>query len=185
MKTKYLQFVSILLAGLLQVAPMLRNILPSAAGLAPSAWGFILKIGLGAAAVLEFDSVSQASSISISPPNATVGVQYFGTISYSGGHAGSVGSMTYSNACLSGQTAFLTASPSVIQAVTRRQSAARPPLPPLTPLPSRSGTARVAVADTMTPALPHLSSGRGAPGQFHHQTPHSPIPSARWAAPSN
>jgi hypothetical protein len=94
--------LSLLLAGLLQIAPLVRSLLPAQPGFAPSAWAIVLKIGVGAAALLGFDAVSQASSIAISPANATVGVPYTGTITYSGGHAGAVQSMTYSNNCLSG-----------------------------------------------------------------------------------
>jgi hypothetical protein len=101
MKTKYLQAMSLLLAAQLQVMPLLRSFLPNTQGLAPSAWGFILKLGVGATALLGFDAVSQASSIAISPANATVGVAYVGTVSYSGGHSGSVTSMMMSNNCLS------------------------------------------------------------------------------------
>ena len=99
MKNKCIHLLSLLLAALLQMAPLMRSILP-AQGLAPSAWGFILKLGLGSAALLGFDAVSQASSISISPPNATVGQFYSGIVTYSGGHSGSVASMTLSNNCL-------------------------------------------------------------------------------------
>ncbi len=102
MKNKTIQFMSVLLAGMLQVAPLLRSFLPNVQGLAPSAWGFILKIGVGATALLGFDAVSQASSISISPPNATVGQPYIGTVTYSGGHAGSVASMAFTNCIGSG-----------------------------------------------------------------------------------
>jgi hypothetical protein len=106
MKIKFIQIMSILLAGLLQVAPMLRSFLPNTTGLAPSAWGIILKLGVGATALLGFDAVSQASSISISPPNATVGQPYIGTVSYSGGHAGSVSSMAFTN-CIGGGIPFV------------------------------------------------------------------------------
>ena len=97
MKIKFIQLMSILLAALLQVAPLLRSCLPNLQGLAPSSWGFILKVGVGTAALLGFDAVSQASSISISPPNATVGQSYVGTVTYSGGHANSVRSMAFTN----------------------------------------------------------------------------------------
>jgi len=100
MKTKFIQILSVVLAAMLQVAPLLRSCLPQATGLAPATYGFILKLGLGATALLGFDAVSQASSISISPPNATVGQFYSGTVSYSGGHSGSVASMTLTNNCL-------------------------------------------------------------------------------------
>jgi Immunoglobulin domain/Immunoglobulin I-set domain len=108
MRTRFLQTLSLVLAALLQIAPLVRTLLPAQSGLAPSAWAIVLKIGVGAIALLGFDAVSQASSISISPANATVGTPYTGTITYSGGHAGAVNSMTYSNNCLSGSPiAFL------------------------------------------------------------------------------
>jgi hypothetical protein len=101
MKTRYIRLLSLLLAALLQLAPLVRTLLPQATGLAPSAWAIILKIGVGAVALAGFDAVSQASSIAISPPNATVGVPFVGVVTYSGGHAGSVASMALSNNCLS------------------------------------------------------------------------------------
>jgi len=100
MKIKFAQIMSLLLAAQLQIATVVRSFLPNATGLAPTAWGVILKLGVGATALLGFDAVSQASSISISPPNATMGTFYSGTISYSGGHSGSVQSMTLTNNCL-------------------------------------------------------------------------------------
>jgi len=106
MKIKFIQFLSIVLAALLQVAPLLRSFLPGASGLAPSSWGFILKLGVGATALLGFDAVSQASSVAISPPNATVGQLYIGTVTYSGGHAGSVSSMAFTN-CIGGGIPFV------------------------------------------------------------------------------
>jgi hypothetical protein len=106
MKNKLLQILSLLLALLLQVAPLLRPFLPTQ-GLAPSAWAVILKLGVGTIALLGFDAVSQASSISISPANATVGQPYVGTISYSGGHSGSVRSMSLTNTCLGSPALFL------------------------------------------------------------------------------
>jgi hypothetical protein len=107
MKAKLIRILSILLAAFLQMAPLLRSFLPEAQGLAPSAWGFILKVGVGGAALLGFDAVSQASSISVSPPNATVGQTYIGTVTYSGGHAGSVSSMALSNNCIGSGIAFV------------------------------------------------------------------------------
>lgn len=106
MKTKFVQLMSITLAALLQIAPLVRSLLPGAQGLVPSAWGIILKLGVGATALLGFDAVSSASSISISPPNATVGTPYVGTITYSGGHSGSVSSMSFSNNCMGSSIPF-------------------------------------------------------------------------------
>jgi hypothetical protein len=106
MKNKFIQIMSLMLAMMLQMAPLLRSIMPTQ-GLAPSAWGFILKLGLGATALMGFDAVSQASSIAISPANATVGTFYSGTVSYSGGHSGSVSSMSLTNVCMSSTIPFL------------------------------------------------------------------------------
>ncbi len=94
--------MSISLAALLQAAPLLRTLVQNMQGLAPSSWGFIFKVGVGATALLGFDAVSKASSVSISPPNATVGVPYVGTVTYSGGHARSVGSMAFGTCIGSG-----------------------------------------------------------------------------------
>jgi hypothetical protein len=106
MRIKFIQIMSILLAALLQAAPLLRTFLVNVQGLAPSSWGFILKLGVGAVACLGFDAVSKASSISISPPNATVGQPYIGTVTYSGGHARSVSSMSY-NTCIGSGVPFV------------------------------------------------------------------------------
>jgi len=100
MKNRFIQILSLLLAAMLQLAPLMRSILPTQ-GLAPSAWGFILKIGVGATALLGFDAVSQASSMALSPANATVGASYSGVISYSG-HSSSVSSESCNGNCLYG-----------------------------------------------------------------------------------
>ena len=52
MKTRFVRLLSIVLAVLLQTAPLLRSFLPSILGLAPSSWGLILRLGVGAAALL-------------------------------------------------------------------------------------------------------------------------------------
>jgi hypothetical protein len=107
MKSTFIKSLSLLLAVLLQVAPLVRSFLPNLQGLAPSTWSIILKLGVGATALMGFDAVSQASSISISPANATAGQPYIGTITYSGGHAGSVRSMSFSNTCLQSAVTFI------------------------------------------------------------------------------
>jgi hypothetical protein len=81
------------LAAALQVMPLLRSLLPQSTGLAPSAWAVIFRLGAGAVAFMGYHTVSSASSIAISPPTALQGVPYSGTITYSGGHAGSVSAM--------------------------------------------------------------------------------------------
>ncbi len=97
MKSRFIQTLSILLAALLQLAPLLRQLMPSTQGLAPNAWAMILKIGVGSLALVGFDAVSRASSVSVSPANVVTGTLYTNStaiaITYSGGHAGSVSSM--------------------------------------------------------------------------------------------
>jgi len=101
MKKKLIKILPIILAGALQVAPMLRTVLSmETRAFAPSAWAIVLKLATGAVALFGYHAISSASSIAISPANATVGVSYTGTITYSGGHAGSVSSMTITNLCM-------------------------------------------------------------------------------------
>jgi hypothetical protein len=107
MKKTLSKILPFLLAGILQMAPLLRTVLIQARELAPCAWGVVLRIGAGAIGLFGFDAVSSASSIAISPVTATNGVSYIGTITYSGSHAGSVSSMMLSNVCMSSQLSFL------------------------------------------------------------------------------
>lgn len=107
MKKTLSKILPFLLAGILQIAPLLRTVIMQAREIAPCAWGVVLRIGAGAVGVFGFDAVSSASSIAISPVTATNGVSYIGTITYSGSHAGSVSSMMLSNVCMSGQLSFL------------------------------------------------------------------------------
>ena len=93
MKQRFAKTLPLLLAGALQVMPMLRTALPVVTqGFTPSGWAIVLKLA-GAAAVfgLGHHAVSAASSLS-TPATATVGVAYTGAVTYSGGHAGSVSS---------------------------------------------------------------------------------------------
>ena len=95
------KLLSVFMAFALQVMPMIRSALVNLnQTLAPNGWAVVFRWVAGAA-VLGCDAVSKASSIAISPPNATVGQSYIGTVTYSGGHAGSVSSMSMSNYCLS------------------------------------------------------------------------------------
>lgn len=101
MKKKLTTILSIVLAGILQIAPLLRSLLPTLQEVADSPTGsLIFKWAVGTVAFLGYHAVSSASSLSISPPTAVLGVPYAGTITYSGGHAGSVESMAISNTCL-------------------------------------------------------------------------------------
>jgi hypothetical protein len=92
------KFLSLTLAALLQFLPVLRTILPAITS--PSG-SFVMRWVAGGVAMFGYHAVSRASSIAISPPTATIGTPYTGVITYSGGHAGSVSSMSMSNHCLS------------------------------------------------------------------------------------
>ena len=107
MKSKFARMLSVALAMALQVAPMVRAFVTEGLGLAPSTWCYLLRLGVGATALLGFDATSSASSISISPANATAGQSYVGTVTYSGGHSGSVSSMNITNVCMGSATKFL------------------------------------------------------------------------------
>ena len=105
MKRRLTQILSVTLAGLLQIAPMIRSALPTfSSGTSNPAWAIILKWGVGAMAMFGCHAVSKASSIAISPPNATNGQPYIGTITYAGSHSGSVSSMKLTNSCLGSAT---------------------------------------------------------------------------------
>jgi len=98
------KILSLFMAFALQVMPLIRSALMNLnQTLAPNGWGVVFRWVAGAA-VLSYDAVSRASSIAVSPPNATVGQPYIGTVTYSGGHAGSVSSMSLSNFCLVNST---------------------------------------------------------------------------------
>lgn len=102
------KMLSLLLAGALQLLPLIRSALTTMdEGLAPSGWAVVFRWAAGGAALLGVDAMSRASSIAISPPNAVVGQPYVGSVTYSGGHAGSVSSMSYSNTCLFTSTNFV------------------------------------------------------------------------------
>jgi Immunoglobulin domain len=116
MKNGLAKIVPLLLAGALQIMPMARSVLPTLAqGAAPSGWAIIFRWVVGSAAYLGYHAISSASSIAISPPSAIVGQPYVGTVTYSGGHAGSVSSMQLTNVCL-GSSTLLFAGLSIVYA---------------------------------------------------------------------
>ena len=84
---RFRSLFAVLLAGALQVMPMLRAVLPVATrGLAPASWAWVLKIGGGAVALLgSCDAVSGATQI-VAPytVNATVGTPYSRQLTTSG-----------------------------------------------------------------------------------------------------
>ncbi len=97
MKKRISKTLPVLLAAILQAVPLLKNLLIEIQPWSPSSSAFVLKIATGAVAVLGYHAISSASSVAVSPPNATVGVPYVGTITYAGGHAASVSSMGLRN----------------------------------------------------------------------------------------
>lgn len=107
MKKTLSKILPVILAGVLQVAPVLKNVLMQAREMAPCAWGVILRVGATAIGAFGFDAISSASSIAISPPTGNTN-GYTGTITYSGGHAASVSGAKYNGVCLSSTpTAFV------------------------------------------------------------------------------
>ncbi len=96
------QSLPLLLAGLLPFMPLLRSVLPAVQSAAGPTWAYVFPWLAGGLAYFGYDAISSASSISISPPSATNGVFYSGVVTYSGGHAGSVSSMSLSNASYTG-----------------------------------------------------------------------------------
>ncbi len=93
------------MAAALQIMPLVRTAVQALQqSLAPSGWAIVFRWAAGGMAMFGYHAVSKASSIAISPPNATVGQPYVGTVTYSGGHAGSVSSMSLTNICLGSPT---------------------------------------------------------------------------------
>lgn len=108
MKKLIVKTLPVLLAGALEVMPLARSMLPTVTqSLVPSGGAIIFRWAIGALAMFGYHAISSASSIAISPPNATVGQPYVGTVTYSGGHAGAVVSISDSGTCLTAaQTPF-------------------------------------------------------------------------------
>ncbi|HZV36851.1 MAG TPA: immunoglobulin domain-containing protein, partial [Verrucomicrobiae bacterium] len=85
--------------------PLIRSALPTFLNAVRSPMGsLIARWVVGGATYLGYDAISGATtlnySISISPPTATQGKFYSGTISWSGGYAGETGSMAFNGICL-------------------------------------------------------------------------------------
>ncbi len=94
--------LSVVLAGAIQTLPLVRAVLPVAKEIigAPPAWACVLRLATSAVAMFGYHAVSRASSIAISPANATIGVPYSGTASYSGGHAAAISGFRAHGVCL-------------------------------------------------------------------------------------
>jgi hypothetical protein len=105
MKPKSQKMLPVLLAGILQMMPFLRSALPALEFAGSPAGSVVMRWVAGGVAFFGYHAISSASSISISPPTATIGHAYSGTLTYSGSHSGSVSSMKYNGVCL-GSTTF-------------------------------------------------------------------------------
>jgi hypothetical protein len=64
----------------------------------------IMRWVAGGVAYFGYHAISSASSVSISPPTATIGQAYAGTLTYSGSHSSQVSSMKYNGVCLGSTT---------------------------------------------------------------------------------
>jgi hypothetical protein len=100
MKPNIKNRLSVMLAGVLPFMPLVRSALPVMQSPGASTGCIILRWVIGAT-ILGYDAISKASSVAVSPPSATIGVPYSGTLTYSGGHAGAVASMSVNSSCLS------------------------------------------------------------------------------------
>ena len=102
MRNRISQTLPLLLAAALQIVPMLRSLIPvETQGLAPSAWAIVFRLATGATALFGYHAISSASSLTISPVNATKGSTYSGTVTFTDSHQASVSSMMVSNNCSS------------------------------------------------------------------------------------
>src|SRR5665213_1150531 len=99
MNSKVKNRLSLALAGVLPLMPLLRSAMPAVQSAGSPTGAIILRWAVGIA-ICGYDAISKASSVAISPPSATIGVPYSGTITYSGGHAGAVVSMSVAGNCL-------------------------------------------------------------------------------------
>jgi hypothetical protein len=104
MKPKSQKFLPVMLAGILQVMPFLRTALPALEFAGTPTGSLIMRWVAGGVAFFGYHAISSASSISISPPTATIGQAYAGTLTYSGSHSSQVSSMKYSGTCLGSTT---------------------------------------------------------------------------------
>ncbi len=104
MKPKSQKFLPVMLAGILQVMPFLRSALPALEIITSPTGSMIMRWVAGGVAYFGYHAISSASSISISPPTATIGQAYAGTLTYSGSHSSQVSSMKYNGICLGSTT---------------------------------------------------------------------------------
>jgi Immunoglobulin domain/Immunoglobulin I-set domain len=105
MKSKLTKYLSLVLAGMLQLLPLIRTALPSFLTAARSPMGSIIARWVaGGVAYFGYHAISGATSlnysISISPPTATQGKFYSGTLTWTGGYSGEVSSMSINGNCI-------------------------------------------------------------------------------------
>ncbi|HWF18130.1 MAG TPA: immunoglobulin domain-containing protein [Verrucomicrobiae bacterium] len=107
MKPKATKYLSVALAGILQILPVVRSALPGLQAIASSPTGaLILRWVAGGVAYFGYHAISGATTlnyaISISPPTATQGKFYSGTLTWTGGYSGEVSSMSINGNCIVG-----------------------------------------------------------------------------------
>jgi Immunoglobulin I-set domain/Immunoglobulin domain len=100
LKLKVTNFLALTLAGILQFMPLLRSALPIIQSSGSPTGALILRWVAGGVAYFGYHAISSASSISISPPSATIGVPYAGTVTFSSGYSAGASAMNMSNVCL-------------------------------------------------------------------------------------
>ncbi len=100
MKPKLKNLLALALAGMLQFMPLLRSVLPAIQSIGSPTGALILRWAAGGVAYFGYHAISSASSISISPPSATIGTPYAGTVTFSSGFSGGASAMNMSNSCL-------------------------------------------------------------------------------------
>ena len=77
MKKLIVRTLPVLLSGALQVMPLARSMLPTVTQtLVPSGGAIIFRWAIGGLAMFGYHAISSASSIAISPANATLGQPY-------------------------------------------------------------------------------------------------------------
>ena len=104
MKLKTKNRLSLALAGVLPFMPLLRSVLPVVQAEGPANGALILRWVIGAV-ICGYDAISSASSVGhLAAIGTAIGTPYSGTITYSGGHAGAVVSMSVGGTCLGSYT---------------------------------------------------------------------------------
>lgn len=104
MKPKAQKFLPVMLAGILQVMPFLRTALPALEMVTSPTGSMIMRWVAGGVAYFGYHAISSASSISISPPTATIGQAYAGTLTFVDSFSSEIKSVNYNGNCLGSAT---------------------------------------------------------------------------------